>query len=110
MGDVRRRTRASTGEVDLGSKPAVEPEVPEPDEVPVAKLSASDMHRFTEQRRVIRDAQMSLSMLNCSYRALMLDFRNRYELSDTFEVDATTGEIFAVEEPAKSNGEDKPDG
>ena len=66
MGDVRRRTRASTGEVEL--EPMVEapqePEAPIPNDAPVAKLDAKDMHRFKEQQRIIRDAQMVLSMLN----------------------------------------------
>ena len=118
MGDVRRRTRASTGEVELDPTPVAEavsdtpqePEVPKLDEAPVAKLNAQDMHRFKQQQRIIRDAQMSLSMLNCSYRALWLDIRTRYELPDQFEMDEKTGEIFAVEEPAKPNGKDKPDG
>ena len=112
MGDVRRRTRASTGEVEL--EPMVEapqePEAPIPNEAPVAKLDAKDMHRFKEQQRIIRDAQMVLSMLNCSYRALWVDIRNRYELPDQFEMDEKTGEIFAVEEPAKANGKGQPDG
>ncbi len=112
MGDVRRRTRASTGEVELD--PALEtppePEAPKPDEVPVAKISAQDVYRVKEQKRIIRDAQMALSMLNCSYRVLWADIQKRYELPGSFEMDEKTGEIFAVEEPAKPNGKDKPDG
>ena len=114
MGDIRRRTRASTGEVEPVMEPVVEPtqepEVPTPDEVPVATLNAKDRHRLREQQRIIRDAQMTLSMLNCSYKVLWVDIRKRYELPVSFEMDEKTGEIFAVEEPAKANGKGKPDG
>ena len=83
-------------------------EVREPaaDDGPLATLDAGDLYRVTEQKRIIKEAQMVLSMLNCSYRVLWAEIQRKHDLPANVEMDESTGELFASKEAAKANGAD----
>ncbi len=85
----------------MGKKrPAVKPAGPRP----LATLDAEELRKVQEQRRVLRDHEMTLSMLRASYRVLWAALAAKHKLPAEVELDEATGEVFAKPQPTPADG------
>lgn len=83
----------------------LKPVEPEPEGPrPIAKLDEADFRKVKEQRRLLNDAEMTVSMLRCSYRVLWAALKEKHGLPDEVELDEETGEVFPPREPPRTGG------
>ena len=66
---------------------------------PLAVLTEEEHRRVREQKRLLDDAEMTVSMLRCSYRVLWRTLTEKYELPAEFELDEA-GQVFERAEEA----------
>lgn len=81
-------------------RPDPEPEGPRP----IAKLGDDEFRKVKEQRRLLNDAEMTVSMMRCSYRALWAALKEKHGFPDQVELDEETGEVFPPREPPRTGG------
>ena len=60
----------------------------------LAKLEPKELRKLIEQRRLLTDAEMTLSMLQCSYRVLWRALQEKYGLPDNVDLDEVKGRVL----------------
>lgn len=61
---------------------------------PLVTLSPDELYRVKQQKRLLDDALMTASMLQCSYRTLWRALQEKYGLPAEVELDEATGRVF----------------
>ncbi len=64
-----------------------------PKDKPLATLEESELRKVKEQKRLLDDAVMIASMMQCSHRVLWASLRDKYKLPENIELDEESGEI-----------------
>lgn len=71
---------------------------------PIATITMADATAWSHQRRILAEHQRILSMLQTSYATAVANLRQKYKLPEDFEVDTTTGAVYAPKKEANENG------
>ena len=61
---------------------------------PLATLSPDELRRVREQKRLLNDAAMVASMMQCAYRVLWNTLKDKHGLPVEVELDEETGQVF----------------
>ena len=70
------------------------PEPVEPKNKPLATLAPDELRRVREQKRLLDDAAMRFSMMQCAHRVLWKTLKDKHGFADEVELDEETGEVF----------------